>query len=88
MGLVIDTSALVALERARGDGQSGLTAIGDEPCVMPAIVLAELLVGVHMAEGARRGRQRRAKVEALVERVPLIESTRTSPNDGPRCSLH
>ena len=73
MGLVVDTSALVALERAPGDWESGLDGVADEPCVMPAIVLAEMLVGVHMAKGARRQRQRQAKIDALVTRIPLID---------------
>lgn len=73
MGLVVDTSALVAIERAAGDWESGLARVADEPCVLPAVVLAELLVGVHMAESTRRARQRRAKIDALVAGVPLIE---------------
>ena len=73
MGLVVDTSALVALERASGGWESGLVGVADEPCALPAVVLAELLVGVHMAVGTRRARQRRAKVEALVAGLPLIE---------------
>ena len=73
MGLVVDTSALVALERAPGHWVSHLETVGDEPCALPAIVLAELLVGVRMAKGARRRRQRQAKIDALVARVPLID---------------
>ena len=73
MGLVIDTSALVALERASGDWASAVEAVGDEPCAIPAIVLAELLAGVHMAKSLRRARQRRAKIEALTAGVPVID---------------
>ena len=73
MGLVVDTSELVTMERAGGDWEAGLASVADEPCALPAVVLAELLVGVHMAKGTRRARQRRAKIAALVAGVPLIE---------------
>lgn len=76
MGLVVDTSALVALERAPSDWESTLAEVGDEPCVMPAIVLAELLVGAQMAKGTKRGRQRRAKIDMLVARIPLVDFDR------------
>lgn len=72
MGLVIDTSALVALERSGGDPASGLGRVGDEPVVLPAIVYAELLSGVHLADTPARAAARRAKVDALAARVPVV----------------
>jgi predicted nucleic acid-binding protein len=60
MGLVIDTSALVALERSAGPWSDGLPA--DERVSVPAIVYAELLVGVHLADHPRRAARRRAKI--------------------------
>ena len=68
MGLVIDTSALVALERAR-DGWS--QHLPDEPAVVAAIVYAELLVGVKMADTRKRAAKRRAKIDALLAVVPI-----------------
>jgi len=53
MGLVVDTSALVSYEIV----------------VMPAIVLAKLLVGVRLVRG-RRAERKRASVEAFVQRAP------------------
>jgi predicted nucleic acid-binding protein len=47
--------------------------LGDEPIVLPAIVYAELLVGVRLAHTALRASSRRAKIAALVARVPLVE---------------
>lgn len=70
MGLVIDTSALVALERSSGGWDEGWP--GDEPAVVPAIVYAELLVGVHLADHPRRAAARRAKIDALVSAVPVV----------------
>ncbi|MGH7544679.1 MAG: type II toxin-antitoxin system VapC family toxin [Gemmatimonadota bacterium] len=76
MGLVLDTSALVALERGAGgarDWGEALAVVGDEPVVLPAIVYAELLAGVRLADTRRRAAARRAKIDALVSRVPMLE---------------
>lgn len=73
MGLVIDTSALVSLERATRSWQKAISSIADEPAVLPAIVYAELLVGVRLADTPARAGSRRAKIDALVARVPIVE---------------
>lgn len=70
MGLVVDTSALVALERSAGDWSDTLP---DEPGVIAAIVYAELLVGVKMADSRRRAAARRAKIDALLATMPIVE---------------
>ena len=36
MGLVVDTSALVALERPQGNWETALASVGDEPCALQA----------------------------------------------------
>jgi len=72
-GLVIDTSAVVAAERAATWWDETLSAIGDEPAVLPAIVYAELLVGVRLADNPERAAARRIKVEALISRIPVVE---------------
>lgn len=73
MGLVIDTSALAAAERAGSGWADALRVIADESVVIPAIVYAELVVGVELAETPRRAAARRAKIAELVARVPLVE---------------
>lgn len=73
MGLVIDTSALVSVEREGSDWERLLADLGDEAVVLPAIVYGELLVGVKLAGSAARASSRRGKIAALVERVPLVE---------------
>jgi predicted nucleic acid-binding protein len=73
LGLVIDTSALVAVERASASWEAALSVLGDEPAALPAIVCAELLVGVHLARGAARAASRRAKIHALLLRVPGVD---------------
>ena len=79
MGLVIDTSALIAVERRAGKTQGAhawavlLKGLSAEPVVLPAIVLAELLVGVSMADTAKRATARRARIEALAAHVPVVD---------------
>ena len=70
MGLVIDTSALVALERSNTGWSEGLP---NEPAAMAAIVYAELLVGAKMAESRRRAATRRAKIDALLTAMPVVD---------------
>lgn len=48
-------------------------ALGDEAVAVPAIVYAELLVGVELAQDVARAGARRARIEGLVSRVPLVE---------------
>jgi predicted nucleic acid-binding protein len=60
---VLDTSALVELERL---GSAAMPKLPwDEPVALPAIVWAEALVGVRLAETPQRAAQRRARLEAL-----------------------
>lgn len=73
MGLVVDTSAFVALERSARGWDQALSPLAQEPAVVPAIVYAELLVGVHLAGNRPRAASRQAKIEAFVARVPIIE---------------
>jgi predicted nucleic acid-binding protein len=70
MGLVIDTSALVAIERSGG---SWPDVVGDEPAALPAIVYAELLVGVELADNRKRAAGRRARIDALRGAIPIVE---------------
>ena len=73
MGLVIDTSALVSVEREGSGWEQLLADVAEDPVVLPAIVYGELLVGVRLASSVARGASRRAKIAALVDRVPLVE---------------
>lgn len=73
MGLLIDTSALIELERGSKQWESVAEALGDEVAAIPAIVYAELLAGVHLAESGAWAAARRAKVEAVVARIPIVD---------------
>lgn len=64
MGLVFDTSALIVCERALAAGR--VPALDRaEALVLPAIVWAEALIGVRLADTPLRAAQRRARLEAL-----------------------
>lgn len=70
MGLLIDTSAVAALERGTSSWEEPLT---DEPVAVPSIVYAELLVGVRLADTPERAASRQKKIDALIVRAPVIE---------------
>jgi tRNA(fMet)-specific endonuclease VapC len=69
VGLLIDTSALVAVERGAEEVRE---ALHEEVLALPAIVLAELLVGVRMADSPERAAERQRKIDALVHRLAVV----------------
>lgn len=73
MGLVLDTSALVALERSGASLAEAVASHADEEVVVPAIVVAELLAGVRLAGDARRAARRQAKIDSILAVVPVVE---------------
>ena len=73
MGLVIDTSALIAAERLGGGWASVLRAEGGQIAALPAIVYAELLVGVQLADTAERAARRRGRLGELVAITGVID---------------
>ncbi|HZR06400.1 MAG TPA: PIN domain-containing protein [Candidatus Udaeobacter sp.] len=70
MGLVLDTSALVELERLL-PGQASSDLPWEEDLIVPAIVWAEALAGVRLADTPLRAAQRRARLEAVRVHVPI-----------------
>lgn len=84
MGVVVDTSALIALERrgrshppSEDEWRDLLAEDAAEAVVFPAIVIAEALVGVHLADTVARATTRRARITNLATRFPVV------PFDGP-----
>ena len=73
MGLVIDTSALVSAERARRPLDGVLADVGEESAALPAIVYAELVSGVLLADTPARAASRRDIIETLVTLVPIVD---------------
>lgn len=70
MGLIIDTSALVAWERNQAVGVKA-ASLANELIYMPAIVWAEALIGVRLADTPVKAAQRRARLELIRSLVAL-----------------
>ena len=66
--LILDTTVLVAAERSRAHLDTVIA--DDDDVVIAAISAAELLAGVHLADGANRAR-RSSFVEAVLAAVPV-----------------
>jgi predicted nucleic acid-binding protein len=64
MGLILDSSALIEWERAIEAGRE-LAFPSKERIALPAIVWAEGLLGVRMADSVARASIRRARLEAI-----------------------
>lgn len=79
MGLVVDTSALVAIERSRTSTdvlepwRALLERVGTTPIVLPSIVYAELMVGVELADTDERAHARQTRVDALADRLQVAD---------------
>jgi predicted nucleic acid-binding protein len=71
MGILIDSSVLIAAERGDVDLDALLEGHRDEPVAIASITASELLHGLHRLKGARRARSE-ALVERLLVRLPVI----------------
>lgn len=65
MAIVIDTSALVEMERLLEQGAAVPQSLSSESAIVPAIVWAEALIGVRLADSSVRAARRRAHLEAI-----------------------
>lgn len=72
MGLILDTSLLIAAERGTVRVAPLLEALGDEPVGIAAITASELLHGCHRAADAATRARRLAFVEALLDTIPVV----------------
>lgn len=83
MGIVVETGAFVAAELRREPDSSGtpltwdslLGGLADEGAVLPAAAYAELVMGEHLAGNDAEAAARRARIDALVARVPANDLT-------------
>lgn len=82
LGLVLDSSVLVAAERARltttGVIESIRAAVGDVPIVICALTVAEVAHGIYRANSAERSQQRRQFLDELKTQVPVLPVTETT----------
>ena len=72
MGVVLDTSIVVAAERQTIRFGPLLRSLGDEPVAVAAITASELLHGCHRATDPAVRARRWAFVEAMLEAVPIL----------------
>jgi tRNA(fMet)-specific endonuclease VapC len=72
MGLILDTSVLIAWERTLAQLRAFTEREAQEPVALSVITAAELLHGVHRADTPARRTRRSAYVEQILTRFPLI----------------
>lgn len=72
MGVIVDTSVLIAGERQAFRFDQLLQSLGHEPVAMAAITATELLRGVAKGATPAARARRRAFVEALLDLVPVL----------------
>lgn len=73
MGLILDTSVLVAAERRTLSLGALLDSVASEPVGIAALAASELLHGCHRAADPGTQARRFAFVEALLDRIPVYE---------------
>jgi tRNA(fMet)-specific endonuclease VapC len=73
VGLVVDTSAFVALERAGVAWEQALGEHANETVAVPAVVYGELLVGVALAGNRKQATRRRARIDALIGLTGVVD---------------
>src|SRR2546421_124724 len=71
MGVILDTSLLIAAERGKFDLPAFLLAQGAVPVAISALTASELLHGVERATEVGIRRRRGEFVEALLARLPV-----------------
>lgn len=72
MGVILDTSALIAAERGALRFTDLLESLGDAPIGMAAITASELLHGCHRAGNPGTRARRSAFVDAVLEMIPVF----------------
>lgn len=71
MGVIFDTTVLIAIERSSLNIEKLIEGREDEPFGISAITVSELLHGVHRADSERRRLKREAYVERIIEFFPI-----------------
>ena len=72
MGVILDSSEIIALERNRGVVESLVAGREDEPFGISVVTVAELLHGVERADTEARKIRRQAFVEKVIELIPVL----------------
>jgi tRNA(fMet)-specific endonuclease VapC len=72
VGVVLDTSTLIAAERRHEAFAQFLESLADEPVAIAAITASELLHGWHRARDAAVRARRGAFVDAVLDAIPVL----------------
>jgi len=72
VGLILDSSLLIADEREQFDLASWLRSRAPEPVAVSAITLSELWFGIQVESDAARARRRRRWVEKTFRRLEVV----------------
>ncbi|HEU4344698.1 MAG TPA: type II toxin-antitoxin system VapC family toxin [Candidatus Binatia bacterium] len=72
MGIVIDSSVLIAWERDQLDLETRIASYAEEDFAISAVTASELLHGVHRARTSAQRSRREAFVEGLLSRIPVF----------------
>lgn len=72
MGVLIDASVLIGLERSGSELELRVEGRGDEEFFLSVVTASELLHGVHRSADDRIRSRRSAFVEAVLERLPIL----------------
>jgi predicted nucleic acid-binding protein len=72
VGVLIDSSVIVAAERGELDTEALLGRLGQESAALAAITVSELLHGVYRANTTARRKRRAEFVEGLLERIAVL----------------
>ena len=72
VGIVIDSSVLIAWERDQLDLEAQMAHYAEEDFAISAVTASELLHGVHRATTPARRSRREAFVEGLLSRIPVF----------------
>ncbi|MFZ3091103.1 MAG: type II toxin-antitoxin system VapC family toxin [Nitrospirota bacterium] len=71
MGIIFDTSVLIAMERSSDNVEGLIEGREDELFGISTITVSELLHGVHRADSENRRLKREAYVEKIIETFPI-----------------
>ena len=72
MGALIDSSALIAIERGQLSIERISVRFAEEDVAVSAVTASELLHGLHRARTATQRHRRQAFVEGLLAQLPVI----------------
>lgn len=72
MGIIFDSTEIIALERNRETIETLIAGREDEPFGISVVTIAELLHGVERADSEPRRLRRQAFVEKVIEQFPAL----------------